>query len=97
MSAWRVSSASVRLVSAADKLHNARCILSDYRNLGEELWRRFEGHREGTLWYYRSVVDALVRSGRTPLVDELERVVGEIDPRSVRGEGSCGADLLAAG
>ena len=72
-------SASVRLVSAADKLHNARCILSDYRNLGEELWRRFEGHREGTLWYYRSVVDALVRSGRTPLVDELERVVGEIE------------------
>ena len=72
-------SASVRLVSAADKLHNARCILSDYRNLGEEVWRRFVGRREGTLWYYRSVVDALVQSGRTPLVDELERVVGEIE------------------
>ena len=72
-------SASVRLVCAADKLHNARSILSDYRNLGEEVWQRFEGRREGTLWYYRSVVDALVRSGRTPLVDELERVVGEIE------------------
>ena len=72
-------SASVRLVSAADKLHNARCILSDYRHLGEEIWRRFVGRREGTLWYYRSVVDALVRSGRTPLVDELDRVVGEIE------------------
>ena len=72
-------SASVRLVCAADKLHNTRSILSDYRKLGEEVWQRFEGRREGTLWYYRSVVDALVRSGRTPLVDELERVVGEIE------------------
>ena len=72
------ASASVRLVCAADKLHNARSILSDYRNLGEEIWQRFEGRKEGTLWYYRSVVETLIRSGRTPLVDELERVVSEI-------------------
>ena len=71
--------ASVRLVCAADKLHNARSILSDYRNLGEAVWQRFAGRKEGTLWYYRSVVDTLVRSGRTPLVDELERVVSEIE------------------
>ena len=72
------ASASVRLVCAADKLHNARSILSDYRNLGEEIWQRFEGRKEGTLWYHRSVVETLIRSGRTPLVDELERVVSEI-------------------
>ena len=42
-------SASVLLVCAADKLHNARCILSDYRTLGEEVWQRFVGGREGTL------------------------------------------------
>lgn len=72
-------SASARLVSAADKLHNARSVLGDYRNVGEQLWQHFEGRREGTLWYYRSVVDALARSGRTPLVDELERVVSEIE------------------
>lgn len=72
-------SVSARLVSAADKLHNARSVLGDYRNVGEQLWQRFEGRREGTLWYYRSVVDALARSGRTPLVDELERVVSEIE------------------
>ena len=71
--------ASGRLVCAADKLHNARSVLADYRNVGEALWQRFEGRREGTLWYYRSVVDALARSGRTPLVDELERVVNEIE------------------
>ena len=72
-------SASARLVSAADRLHNARSVLGDYRSVGEQLWQRFEGRREGTLWYYRSVVDALARSGRTPLVDELERVVSEIE------------------
>ena len=33
----RAAPASVRLVSAADKLHNARSVLSDYRELGEDL------------------------------------------------------------
>src|SRR5829696_6570189 len=32
---------SVRLVSAADKLHNARSILVDLRAEGEAAWRRF--------------------------------------------------------
>ena len=72
-------SASVRLVCSADKLHNARCILGDYRAVGDEVWERFRGGREDTLWYYREVTKALIRSGRTPLVDELERVVGKIE------------------
>jgi (p)ppGpp synthase/HD superfamily hydrolase len=72
-------SASVRLVSAADKLHNARAILADYRVLGEALWERFNGGREGTLWYYRALAAALANAGRTPLVDELERTVEEIE------------------
>ena len=70
---------SVRLVCAADKLHNARSIVGDYRNLGEEVWQRFNGGREGTLWYYRSVADTLLRSGRTPLVDELDRMVSDLE------------------
>lgn len=32
------ASAAVRLVSASDKLHNARAILRDYRVHGEKLW-----------------------------------------------------------
>src|SRR5581483_7108340 len=44
-----------RLVSAADKLNNIRSILSDYRALGESVWTRFNGGREGTLWYYRTL------------------------------------------
>ena len=76
--------APVRLVSAADKLHNARAILADYRAIGEALWERFNGGKEGTLWYYRSLVTVLRNAERTPLVEELERVVSEIEMLAAR-------------
>ena len=71
--------ASVRLVSAADKLHNARAILADYREIGEALWDRFNATRAQTLWYYRTLVDAFEAHGCTPLVSELARTVEEIE------------------
>lgn len=73
------ASAPVRLVSAADKLHNARAVLEDYRIVGEALWKRFNGGKEGTLWYYRAAVDALRKAGMSPLIEELDRVVSEIE------------------
>jgi (p)ppGpp synthase/HD superfamily hydrolase len=79
----RRASASVRLVCAADKLHNARSILADYRVIGEQLWKRFSGGKEGTLWYYREMAKALKRSGAGPLVKELSRVVEEIEKLAV--------------
>ncbi len=69
----------VRLVSAADKLHNARSVLADYRAAGEELWNRFNGGREGTLWYYRAVVQRLREGKGDPLIEELDRVVSELE------------------
>jgi (p)ppGpp synthase/HD superfamily hydrolase len=41
------------LVSLADKVDNAEAILNDHRNIGDEVWGRFTGGREGTIWYYR--------------------------------------------
>ncbi|MBE9052345.1 bifunctional (p)ppGpp synthetase/guanosine-3',5'-bis(diphosphate) 3'-pyrophosphohydrolase [Nostocales cyanobacterium LEGE 11386] len=73
------ASPSVLLVSAADKLYNAQSILKDYRLIGESLWQRFQAGREGTLWYYRAIADALTKTGTTPLVQELERVVTAIE------------------
>jgi (p)ppGpp synthase/HD superfamily hydrolase len=73
------ASPSVRLVSASDKLHNARSILKDYRELGESLWGRFTGGREGSLWYYRELVKAFQQAGNNPLIEELDRVVHEIE------------------
>jgi (p)ppGpp synthase/HD superfamily hydrolase len=75
----RQASPSVRLVSSADKLHNARALLADYQQLGDEIWLRFHGGKEGTLWYYRAVADALREGGTSPLIEELERVVGEVE------------------
>lgn len=72
--------ASVRLVSASDKLHNARALLRDYRKLGESLWPRFSGGKDGTLWYYRALVAAYRKAGDNgELVDELDRVVSELE------------------
>jgi GTP pyrophosphokinase len=73
------STPSVRLVSSADKLHNARSILADFRVSGDALWKRFTGGKEGTLWYYRALVDAYRAAGGTPILDELERVVTELE------------------
>jgi GTP pyrophosphokinase len=73
------ASPSVRLVSAADKLHNARAILKDYRQLGDSLWGRFKGGKEGTLWYYRSLVQSFLKAGSSPLIEELDRVVCELE------------------
>ena len=73
------ASPSVRLISASDKLDNARAILADYRSAGESLWTRFHGGREGTLWYYRSLVETFRKAGSNALVEELDRVVTEIE------------------
>lgn len=72
-------SPSARLVSCADKLHNARAILSDYRQIGDALWDRFNADTEGILWYYKSLAKAFEDAGRSALTDELRRVVDEIE------------------
>ncbi len=70
---------SVLLVSAADKLHNARTIVSDLRVLGPSLWGRFNGGKEGTLWYYRALSNEFSNIGHLPVVAELHRVVTEME------------------
>ena len=66
-------------MAAADKLHNARAILAEYRRAGEEVWTRFNGGREGTLWYYRATLDLLHGRDGGPIVEELTRVVDELE------------------
>jgi (p)ppGpp synthase/HD superfamily hydrolase len=69
----------VRLVSAADKLHNVRTITADYRQLGENLWSRFRGGKEGTLWYYRELVRTFWDLGPQAIADELAQAVEELE------------------
>ncbi len=52
---------SVLLVLAADKLHNASSIAEDRKVLGETIWSRFTGGKEGTLWYLDAFAAAILR------------------------------------
>ena len=73
------ASPSVRLVAAADKLHNARAMLADYRAIGPLLWYRFNAPKEDLLWYHRAVTETLKQAGTSPLIEELDRVVTELE------------------
>jgi (p)ppGpp synthase/HD superfamily hydrolase len=72
------ASESILLVSNADKLHNARAILNDYREIGEQLWERFNAERDETLWYYRELSILFARRRPSRLSEELEGVIAEL-------------------
>ena len=76
----RVAGPSVHLVVMADKLHNVLSIVRDYRTCGDQVWERFRAGRDGTLWYYRAVVEALRPEGNSTLLfEELEEAVGRLE------------------
>src|SRR5438876_11275421 len=75
----RSANTDALIVGAADKLHNARAVLADYRQIGEELWSRFSVPKAEQLWYYSALVDAFKQTtAPNVLVSELERVVKEL-------------------
>jgi len=69
----------IRRVSLADKLHNAHSILIDLKRSGDSVWRRFNGGKEGTMWYYRSLVKVFQELDSSILVDEFSQVVDSIE------------------
>jgi (p)ppGpp synthase/HD superfamily hydrolase len=80
------------LVSLADKLHNSRRVLTDYRAIGDEIWPRFKEGRDGQLWYYDQLVSAFqaraddLGPAALPKLNELVRVISEL-----KGEVAAGA------
>jgi len=87
----RMAPAEELLVSAADKLHNVRTIVSDYRVVGESIWSRFTGGKQGSLWYYRALAEVLQARFTSPLVEELDRVVTELESLVTQREPADGA------
>lgn len=81
--------ASTLLVSAADKLHNARSTLRDLEAAADPktVWRRFKGTPEQTLANYRALIDAYEQGTpdvrRDPIVRELHQVVDAMEAISV--------------
>jgi hypothetical protein len=72
--------ASVLRVSAADKLHNTRAILGDYRRIGDDLWSRFNTKSgDDQLWYYRSLATIFLSRSPGALSKELDQVVTELE------------------
>ena len=66
------------LVSAADKLHNARAIVSDLRTHGPGMFSRFNVGQEGTLWYYGALAEVFARRLPGPLARELYDAVAQM-------------------
>ena len=69
-----LSAPSLR-VAAADKVHNAYAILRDLRNVGEEVWTRFNAPADDVIAYYEGLVRAMREAGGGRLVEELDRIV----------------------
>lgn len=68
----------VKLVSAADKLHNLQCLIRDLDRHGDKVWERFNAGRDDQLWYYQSVVEALGNGWDDPLLEDLRIHVGRL-------------------
>ena len=84
----KTASAPALLISAADKLHNARAILGDYRDFGNAVWDRFQGSRDQVLWYYLELLAVFKASKCHPrLVRELDEVVTRLSALVEAGDG----------
>jgi len=66
-------------VSLADKLHNTRSILRNLKEQGDSAWDKFKGGRDGSLWYYRTLAEIFKQVSSSPMVDELDQVVSQIE------------------
>lgn len=71
-------SLDTQLISAADKLYNARAILEDYRLLGPALWKRFKRGAFDQIWYFEELIRSYDPDHPNRIVDELRRVVAEL-------------------
>ena len=75
-----VTDDAVLRVALADKVHNARSIVRDYRAEGHALWDRFTNKTIGDqLWYYRALLEFFSERQRGPLVEDLRHALAELE------------------
>jgi (p)ppGpp synthase/HD superfamily hydrolase len=68
----------VLLISAADKLYNAKSILDDHRLIGEAVWERFHRGSDQQVWYFKLLLAVFRAHPTNKIVDDFERVVKEL-------------------
>jgi (p)ppGpp synthase/HD superfamily hydrolase len=81
----KTASKPALLIAVADKLHNVRSVLADYRVHGDDIWQRFNAGKADELWYFRELVKAFQERGPRQLVDEFSRTFGELERLAVEG------------
>lgn len=79
------ASHSVRLISAADKLHNLRALVEDLHREGETVWERFNAPRDCQLWFFRELYKILANADRTHIVDRLGDALLELEQAILPG------------
>ena len=86
---------AVLRVALADKVHNARSIVRDFREERHALWARFL-HRSARqqLWYYSGLVEFFDQRRPGPLTEDLWRAVGELTWLVARDQTQHGEQLL---
>ena len=91
-----VSDDAVLRVALADKVHNARSLVRDYREEGQALWERFtQKTAHDQLWYYRGLLEFFQGRRPGPLTEDLRRAVDELATLVARDEAQRpGADGL---
>lgn len=99
---FTVKSPAALRVSLADKLHNARSILTDYRTHGDAVWARFkQGQGIATRIYYRELALAFEReesrmgTAAAPYVLELRLTVDAITALAEAHQGPDSRTLFA--
>jgi (p)ppGpp synthase/HD superfamily hydrolase len=74
-----LASPEARLVSVADKLYNVRTVCDALRLKGSSVWSRFNGGKEGTLWYYRALLDEYRLTGTDVITEAYARAMAEME------------------
>lgn len=76
----------VLLISAADKLYNAKAILEDYREIGDAVFERFKRGAGKQLWYFKELLRVFNAHPRNRIVNEFEQVVRELEALTAKAE-----------
>lgn len=81
----QVDDDAVLRVVLADKVHNARSIVRDYRTEGHALWERFTNKTiRDQLWYFRALLRFFSERRPGPLVEDLDRALRELEDLAAR-------------
>ena len=65
------------LVATADKIHNMRSALDEYRIHGDGVWEKFKRNAENLIWFYTEAGKVITEHLKHPLADEMNRLLNE--------------------